>query len=127
MRTALELLPNLYFLRDMETVKDVNNDLGAWERLKSDVLAAAPDEATRGRLAEVFQRGEARFSFKEGNKHIIDPVIIAPDEELPVQDTEFVQPKLGETFDMGREKARRVLEEEGETRGRAGGKGADCV
>jgi hypothetical protein len=52
---------------------------------------------------------ESHFSFKDGNKHIIAPVIIAPDEELPVQDTEFVQPKLGETFKMGKEKAREVL------------------
>jgi hypothetical protein len=27
-------------------------------------------------------------------------------EGLPVQVTEFVQPKLGETFEMGREKAK---------------------
>jgi NTE family protein len=109
MRTALELLPNLYFLRDMEVVKDVNNDLAAWERLTGDALEAAPDEGTRARLAKVFRSAEDRFSFKKGNKQIIDPVIIAPDEELPVQDTEFVQPKLGETLEMGREKARRVL------------------
>lgn len=109
MRTALELLPNLYFLRDMEIVRDVNNDLRSWERVKAAALQAAPDEATRARLSEVFAREESRFTFKAGNKHVIDPVIIAPDEELPVQDTEFVQPKLGETFEMGREKARVVL------------------
>ncbi len=111
MRTALELLPNLYFLRDMETVKDVNNDLQAWERLKTEVLAAAPDEATRRQIEEVFKKEEPRFSFKDGKKHVITPVVIAPDEELPVQDTEFVQPKLGETFEMGKKKARRVLEQ----------------
>jgi len=109
MRTALELLPNLYFLRDMETVKDVNNDLKSWERMKVAVLSAVPDEAARSRIEEVFRREELTLSFKEGNKHIITPVVIAPDEELPVQDTEFVQPKLGETFEMGREKAREVL------------------
>jgi predicted acylesterase/phospholipase RssA len=109
MRTALELLPNLYFLRDMEIVKDVNNDLQAWEKVKAESLRVASDDATRAKLAEVFAREEARFTFKAGNKHVIDPVIIAPDEELPVQDTEFVQPKLGETFEMGREKARMVL------------------
>ena len=108
-RTAVELLPNLYFLRDMSTVNDVNNDLRTWESMKADVLATATDEATRGRLVEIFKNREQKFSFKEGNKHIITPVIIAPDEELPVQDTEFVQPKLGETFEMGKEKARKVL------------------
>jgi len=114
MRTALELLPNLYFLRDMDTVRDVNNDLAAWERLKSAVRAAAADDATRARLDEILRNEEEKFSFKEGNKHVIDPVIIAPDEELPVQDTEFVQPMLGETFEMGRRKARMVLHERGE-------------
>ncbi len=108
-RTAVELLPNLYFLRDMETVKDVNNDLAAWERMKAAMLNAAPDQVTRARLEEILKREESQFSFKEGNKHIITPVVIAPDEELPVQDTEFVQPKLGETFEMGREKAKEVL------------------
>ena len=109
MRTALELLPNLYFLRDMETVQDVNRDLKSWEKLKSRLLEAAPDEATKGRLEDILRSEEETFSFKEGGKHVIDPVIIAPDEELPVQDTEFVQPKLGETFEMGREKAKKVL------------------
>jgi len=109
MRTALELLPNLYFLRDMDTVKDVNRDLKAWEALKAKALAAAPDEPSRMALDEVFTIEEKHFSFKEGNKHIINPVIIAPDEELPVQDTEFVQPKLGETLEMGRAKAKSVL------------------
>jgi hypothetical protein len=33
-----------------------------------------------------------------------------------VQDTEFVQPKLGETFEMGRVKARKVLEQFSEVR-----------
>jgi predicted patatin/cPLA2 family phospholipase len=108
-RTAVELLPNLYFLRDMETVKDVNNDLETWEKTKAAVLEAAPDQTTRKRIEEVFRREESTFSFKEGNKHVITPVVIAPDEELPVQDTEFVQPKLGETYEMGREKAREVL------------------
>lgn len=108
-RTAVELLPNLYFLRDMDTVNDVNNDLRSWERLKASVLRAVPDESTRARLEAIFKREEEKFSFIEGNKHIITPVIIAPDEELPVQDTEFVQPKLGETFEMGREKARAVI------------------
>ena len=109
MRTALELLPNLYFLRDMDTVNDVNNDLATWDRVKANVRAAAPDDATRARIDEILASEQERFSFKEGNKHIIDPVIIAPDEELPVQDTEFVQPKLGATFEMGRDKARKVL------------------
>lgn len=112
-RTAVELLPNLYFLRDMETVKDVNNDLEVLEKLKAAALSSVSDEETRARVAEVFEREQQGFSFKEGNKHIIAPVVIAPDEELPVQDTEFVQPKLGETFEMGREKARRVLGEVG--------------
>lgn len=113
MRTALELLPNLYFLRDMDTVRDVNNDLASWERVKEGLRAAATDEATRARIDAVLQAEEERFSFKEGNKQIIDPVIIAPDEELPVQDTEFVQPKLGETFEMGRAKAKEVLSRRG--------------
>ena len=109
MRTALELLPNLYFLRDMETVKDVNNDLTVWDEVKRKILTAAPDQRTREELQEVLLAEEKRFSFKEGSKHVISPVIIAPDEELPVQDTEFVQPKLGETFEMGRRKAKDVL------------------
>jgi len=108
MRTALELLPNLYFLRDMDTVKDVNNDLEVFDKLRTAVLASAPGE-TRTQLDEEFEAAAARFSFKEGGKQIINPVIIAPDQELPVQDTEFVQPKLGETFEMGREKARLIL------------------
>ena len=108
MRTALELLPNLYFLRDMETVKDVNNDLMVWDRLKKRILDAA-DPENREKLNDLFRTEEGRFSFKEGNKHVITPVIIAPDEELPVQDTEFVQPKLGKTFEMGREKAKEIL------------------
>jgi hypothetical protein len=107
-RTAVELLPNLYFLRDMETVKDVNNDLRTYEDLKTDVLAASRGEASV-EIEKLFQRMEEKFSFKEGGKQVINPVIIAPDEELPVQDTEFVQPKLGETFEMGRAKARNVL------------------
>jgi len=110
MRTALELLPNLYFLRDMGTVRDVNNDLAAWEELRGRILEAAPDPAVRARMEEIFRREGDRFSFREGGKQIIDPVIIAPDEELPVQDTEFVHPQLGETYEMGRQKAREVLE-----------------
>lgn len=109
MRTALELLPNLYFQRDMETVNDVNNDLTVWDALKQKLLDAAPDAETKEKLRSVIRREEMRFSFKEGNKHVITPVIIAPEEELPVQDTEFVQPKLGETFVMGRAKAKEVL------------------
>jgi NTE family protein len=109
MRTAVELLPNLYFLRDMETVRDVNNDLRVWDSLKRTILGNIPDGDTRERVGELLKEEEVRFSFKEGNKHIIDPVIIGPDEELPVQDTEFVQPKLGETFEMGRRKAQEVL------------------
>lgn len=109
MRTALELLPNLYFHRDMGTVKDVNNDLRVWEELKARVLAAAPDAGVRGRLEEIFRQEGERLSFREGGKQIIDPVIIAPDEELPVQDTEFVHPQLGVTYEMGRKKARQVL------------------
>lgn len=109
MRTALELLPNLYFQRDMETVRDVNQDLQAWEKLRAQVLAAAPDDSTRKKIEDILKREEEKFSFKEGGKHVIAPVIIAPDEELPVQDTEFVQPKLSETFEMGREKARKIL------------------
>lgn len=108
-RTAVELLPNLYFHRDMERVKDVNNDIEAWRVLKSKLLDAARDGATRVRLEELLAEEEKNFSFKQGNKRIINPVIIAPDEELPVQDTEFVQPKLGETFEMGRRKAGEVL------------------
>ena len=68
-----------------------------------------PDEETRRKLASVFDREGPQFSFNEGRKHIVNPVIIAPDEELPVQDTEFVQPALGETFEMGRKKAKEVL------------------
>ncbi len=108
-RTAVELLPNLYFHRDMQTVQDVNNDIEAWERLKARVLSAAPNDHIRARLEELLAEEEKNFTFKQGNKHIVHPVIIAPDEELPVQDTEFVQPKLGQTFEMGREKAREVL------------------
>jgi len=107
-RTAVELLPNLYFLRDMQTVKDVNNDLRTYEDLKTGVLAASRGEA-RVEIEKIFQTMEERFSFKEGGKQVITPVIIAPDEELPVQDTEFVQPKLGDTLEMGRAKARSVL------------------
>jgi hypothetical protein len=110
LRTAVELLPNLYFLRDMETLRDVNNDLRVWSRLKRDILSSAPDEESRRKLALVFDREGPQFSFNEGKKHIINPVIIAPDEELPVQDTEFVQPALGETFKMGKKKAKEVLE-----------------
>jgi NTE family protein len=110
MRTAVELLPNLYFLRDMCTVTDVNNDIEVLDQVKRRVLGAAPDAATRAVLERVFEEEERNFSFREGNKHIINPVVIAPVEELPVQDTEFVQPKLGETFEMGRAKAREVLE-----------------
>lgn len=108
-RTAVELLPNLYFHRDMETVQDVNNDIETWHNLKSKLLDSVRDDKTRVRLEELLAEEEAKFSFKQGNKQIIKPVIIAPDEELPVQDTEFVQPKLGETFEMGRAKAREVL------------------
>lgn len=109
MRTALELLPNLYFLRDMESVGDVNNDLRAWESMSGQLMAAMPDAAGRDRLRDILRDAEKRFSFKRGGKQIVEPVIIAPDEELPVQDTEFVQPKLGETFEMGKAKARAVL------------------
>jgi len=109
-RTALELLPNLYFTRDMQSVQEVNNDLATWERLTKKVLGAAPDATTREQLQKALLSEGERFSFKEGNKHVIHPVIIAPDEELPIQDTEFVQPKLGQTFAMGRAKAREVLE-----------------
>jgi predicted acylesterase/phospholipase RssA len=115
MRTALELLPNLYFLRDMEVINDVNNDLQAWERLKHRLLEAAPDAGTRNTLQDILTQEQERFSFKAGGKHVIDPVIIAPDEELPVLDTEFIQPKLGRTFEMGRVKARAVLRERGES------------
>ena len=108
-RTAVELLPNLYFLRDMDTVEDVNNDLHVWERMKAAILDAAPDQETKARILKVLNKEELTLSFKQGNKQIITPVVIAPDEELPVQDTEFVQPKLGETFEMGKDKAREVL------------------
>ncbi|MEK7671319.1 MAG: patatin-like phospholipase family protein [Bacteroidota bacterium] len=108
-RTAVELLPNLYFHRDMQSVKDVNNDLETWQTVKSRLFDSVRDDKTRVRLEEVLAEEENKFSFKQGNKQIINPVIIAPDEELPIQDTEFVQPKLGETFEMGREKAREVL------------------
>lgn len=110
LRTAVELLPNLYFARDMETVRDANNDIVAWEELKKCVLATAPDEQTKKKLHGAFEESEKRFSFRQGNKHVINPVIIAPAEELPVQDTEFVQPKLGETFEMGRKRARQVID-----------------
>ncbi len=109
-RTAVELLPNLYFHRDMQSVKDVNNDLETWSVLRSRVLDSVSDDKVRVRLEEILAEEESKFSFKQGNKQIINPVIIAPDEELPVQDTEFVQPKLGETFEMGRMKAKEVLE-----------------
>jgi len=109
MRTALELLPNLYFLRDMDTVRDVNNDLASWDRLKTRLAAAVVDPEERKGMEAILREEEKRFSFSEGHKQIINPVVIAPDEELPVQDTEFVQPKLGETFQMGKEKARKVL------------------
>jgi predicted acylesterase/phospholipase RssA len=109
MRTALELLPNLYFLRDMQTVRDVNNDLRVWGETRRTLLEAAPDAATRAKVEEVLREAEGRLSFKQGGKHIIEPVVIAPDEELPVLDTEFVQPKLMETFAMGGEKARAVI------------------
>ena len=108
-RTAVELLPNLYFHRDMQSVKDVNNDLTCWEATKTRLLDAVSDDESRLQLERILEEEENRFSFKQGNKQIITPVIIAPDEELPVQDTEFVQPKLGETFEMGREKARSTL------------------
>ena len=49
------------------------------------------------------------FSFTRGGKHIIEPVVIAPEEELAVQDTQFVQPQMRETFALGRAKARQVL------------------
>lgn len=108
-RTAVELLPNLYFHRDMQSVKDVNNDLESWHALKFRVLGSVADDNTRVRLEGILAEEESKFSFKQGNKQIINPVIIAPDEELPVQDTEFVQPRLGETFEMGRVKAKEVL------------------
>jgi len=108
-RTAVELLPNLYFLRDMETVADVNNDIEVWDRLKGQILAAAPDAETGNRLKQILDNEETRLSFKQGNKHIIKPVVIAPDEELPVQDTDFVQPELSRTFDLGRGKARNII------------------
>ena len=108
LRTAVELLPNLYFHRDMQSVKDVNKDLRVLEDLKAEVLAASSED-TRVEIGNVFRRMEESFTFKRGGKQIVNPVIIAPDEELPVQDTEFVQPKLGETLEMGREKARSVL------------------
>ena len=119
MRTALELLPNLYFLRDMESVRDVNNDLGTWDAMRGRIMAAAPDGATASRLGDILNEAEGRFSFKKGGKQIVEPVIIAPDEELPVQDTEFVQPKLGETFAMGKAKARSVLSALSDGPGRA--------
>lgn len=108
-RTAVELLPNLYFQRDMESVQDVNNDIEQWNALKTKLLGTVRNDVDRVRLEELLAEEEQKFSFKQGNKQIINPVIIAPDEELPVQDTEFVQPKLGETFEMGREKAKQVL------------------
>ncbi len=109
-RTAVELLPNLYFHRDMQTVQDVNNDIETWERLKSRVLSTVSNDRTRAQVEELLAEEEKNFTFKQGNKHIVHPVIIAPDEELPVQDTEFVQPKLGQTFEMGRQKAREVIQ-----------------
>jgi predicted patatin/cPLA2 family phospholipase len=93
----------------METVRDVNNDIGVWNSLKRRILESIPEGQSRQSMEDLFRAEEKRFSFMEGNKHVIHPVIIAPDEELPVQDTEFVQPKLGETFEMGKEKARKIL------------------
>jgi NTE family protein len=110
MRTALELMPNLYFLRDMQTVKNVNNDIRTLSALRQAVLDAMPSETERERFERAFAEAEKAFSFTRGDKRIVEPVVIAPDEELPVQDTEFVQPKLGETFEWGRAKARQVIE-----------------
>lgn len=67
-----------------------------------------------GRIESIFTEEEHRFSFKEGGKLAIDPIIIAPDEKLPVQDREFVQPKRGETFEVGREKARELQKKKDE-------------
>jgi predicted acylesterase/phospholipase RssA len=110
MRTALELMPNLYFFRDMQTVRNVNNDIRAFSSLRQAVLDAMPTQAEREKCEHSFNEAERSFSFTRGDKRIIDPVIIAPDEELPVQDTEFVQPKLGETFEKGRGVATKVIE-----------------
>jgi NTE family protein len=109
MRTALELMPNLYFFRDMQRVKNVNNDIRTLSMLRGAALEALPSGAERENLARAFDAAEKSFSFTRGDKRIIEPVIIAPDEELPVQDTEFVQPKLGDTFEKGRLAAVRVL------------------
>ncbi|MEK7251404.1 MAG: patatin-like phospholipase family protein, partial [Bacteroidota bacterium] len=79
-RTAVELLPNLYFHRDMQSVKDVNNDLETWQTVKSRLFDSVRDDKTRVRLEEVLAEEENKFSFKQGNKQIINPVIIAPDE-----------------------------------------------
>jgi hypothetical protein len=86
-RTALELLPNLYFTRGMEVFNDVNHDLRHLDRVKVRLLEAAPDEETCMKPDTIFAEEEVGFSFNEAGKHIIDPVVVAPDEELPVQDT----------------------------------------
>ena len=66
MRTALELLPNLYFLRDMESVRDVNNDLGTvGMRCAGRSWRVLPDGATASRLGDILKR----VSFKKGGKH----------------------------------------------------------
>jgi NTE family protein len=109
MRTALELMPNLYFQRDMQTVRDVNNDIRVLEALRERIVSTVSSGREREQLMRAFAEAEKAFSFRRGDKRIVEPVIIAPDEELPVQDTEFVQPKLGETFEWGRTKARAVI------------------
>jgi NTE family protein len=109
MRTALELMPNLYFQRDMQTVKNVNNDIRTLSALRQSVLDELPSDKEREKFERAFDEAEKSFSFTRGDKRIVEPIIIAPEEELPVQDTEFVQPKLGETFEWGREKAKQVI------------------
>lgn len=109
-RTAVELLPNLYFQRDMETLRDVNEDIRTWRELRDRLRAAGAGDAE---LDAVLAEAERRFSFTRGGKHIIEPVVIAPDEELAVQDTQFVQPQMRDAFAQGVEKAKAVLERRG--------------
>jgi predicted acylesterase/phospholipase RssA len=67
LRTAVELLPNLYFLRDMQTVKDVNNDLRTYDDLKSKVLRLSEGGA-KGELEKVFREMEEKFLFQRGGE-----------------------------------------------------------
>jgi len=72
MRTALELLPNLYFLRDMGTVKDVNNDLAVWEDLRARLQRAADDRSSAHALrASSVRKGSGSHSARAGSRSSI--------------------------------------------------------